>query len=61
MLAHSLILTLSAAAVIKTFYLIPKKEGLIMKFEFNTEVNTEIGTEPSERAASYDRLIAPTQ
>lgn len=40
-LAHAMTLTLSAAAIIRMFYLLPKKEGLIMKFEFNLQNQTE--------------------
>lgn len=34
---HKLILSLSAGAVIRNFYLVPKNNGLITKFEFPDE------------------------
>jgi hypothetical protein len=35
---HKLILSLSAGAVIKNFYLVPRSNGLIKKFEFPDEM-----------------------
>jgi hypothetical protein len=42
MTAHSLILSLSAATIIKTFYLIPRKAGLVQKLKFSEESDEEL-------------------
>lgn len=58
---HSLVLTGSNATVIRTFYLIPKKAGVIKKFEFSSQsdIQSEVSFEEeepqSERTSWFQR------
>jgi hypothetical protein len=42
MTIHAFILTLSAGAVVRTFYLIPKQSGLMKPIEFSEEVRMRV-------------------
>jgi hypothetical protein len=46
--AHSVLMTVSAAGLIRTFYLIPKKAGVIKKYDFAPEAESEVSSEEEE-------------
>ena len=52
---HSLLLTLSAATIVRTFYLIPKQNGLIQHFEFS--LSTKIRASFAERVKRASLLV----
>jgi hypothetical protein len=57
LVSHSLLLTLSAASIIKVFYMVPKKEGLMSKFEFNVDdvsMSSDDISMSSDSAVSFD-------
>ena len=47
---HSFLLTFSAATIVRTFYFIPKKSGLMVKFKFIEDGN-ETNADDSNRAS----------